>query len=100
MIHLGQIREIVRYPVKSMADVPTESAMLGWHGLDGDRRFAFRIGDDGAFPWLTASGLPKLVLYQPVGLDNSAAEPLATHVRTPSGALLEVRSAELNAEIG
>src|SRR2546421_3993999 len=100
MIHLGQIREIVRYPVKSMAGVPTESAMLGWHGLDGDRRFAFRrIGDDSAFPWLSASRLPELVLYQPVGLDNSGVESLATHVRTPSGALLEVRSAELEAEI-
>ena len=101
MIHLGQIREIVRYPVKSMAGVRTESAMLGWHGLDGDRRFAFRrIRDDGGFPWLTASRLSELVLYQPVGLDNSGVESLATHVRTPSGALLEVRSAELNAEIG
>jgi len=101
MIHVGHVREIVRYPVKSMAGVPTESAMLGWHGLDGDRRFAFRrIGDDGAFPWLSASRLSELVLYQPVGLDNHDGESLATHVRTPSGALLEMRSAELNAEIG
>jgi len=100
MIHVGHVREIVRYPVKSMAGVPTESAMLGWHGLDGDRRFAFRrIGDDSAFPWLSASGLPELVLYQPVGLDNSGDEQLPTHVRTPSGAPLELRSAELNAEI-
>ena len=37
MIHVGYVREIVRYPVKSMAGVATESAMLGWHGLDGDR---------------------------------------------------------------
>ena len=101
MIHVGHVREIVRYPVKSMAGVPTESAMLGWHGLDGDRRFAFRrIGDDGDFPWLSASGLPELVLYQPVGLDTSGGEQLPTHVRTPSGAPLELRSAELNAEIG
>ena len=75
--------------------------MLGWHGLDGDRRFAFRrIRDDGGFPWLTASRLSELVLYQPVGLDNHDGESLATHVLTPSGALLEMRSAELNAEIG
>ncbi|HXI26405.1 MAG TPA: MOSC domain-containing protein [Pyrinomonadaceae bacterium] len=100
MIHIGHVREIVRYPVKSMAGVPTESAMLGWHGLDGDRRFAFRrIGDDSAFPWLTASRLPELVLYQPVGLDNGGGVPLPTHVRTPNGAPLHVPSAELDAEI-
>jgi len=100
MIQLGQVSEIVRYPVKSMAGVPTESAMLGWHGLDGDRRFAFRrIGDDSAFPWLSASRLPELVLYQPMGLDNSGGEPLPTHVRTPGGASLELRSTELDAEI-
>jgi uncharacterized protein YcbX len=100
MMHIGHVREIVRYPVKSMAGVPTESAELGWHGLDGDRRFAFRrIADDGGFPWLSASRLPELLLYQPVGLDNGDGEPLPTHVRTVNGPLLELRSAELNAEI-
>jgi uncharacterized protein YcbX len=100
MIHIGQVREIVRYPIKSMAGVATESAVLGWHGLDGDRRFAFRrIGDDGAFPWLSASRMPELVLYQPVGLDNGGSELLPTHVRSPSGAALELRSAELDGEI-
>ena len=99
MMHIGHVREITRYPVKSMAGVATESAMLGWHGLDGDRRFAFRrMGDDSNFPWLTASRLPELVLYQPVGL-NDSSESLPSHVRTPSGSLLEVGCAELNAEI-
>jgi uncharacterized protein len=100
MKHVGHIREIVRYPIKSMAGVPTESATLGWHGLNGDRRFAFRrIGDDSDFPWLSASRLPELVLYQPVGLDKSGGEPTPTHVRTQTGALLELRTAELNGEI-
>jgi uncharacterized protein YcbX len=100
MIHIGHVREIVRYPVKSMAGVATESAVLGWHGLEGDRRFAFRrIGDDGGFPWLSASRLPELVLYQLVEPDQSSGEPTPTHVRTPGGAQLELPSAELNAEI-
>jgi MOSC domain-containing protein len=101
MIQLGRICEVVRYPVKSMAGTPTQSAVLGWHGLDGDRRFAFRrIGDDSGFPWLTASRLPELLLYHPIGLDESAGEPLPTHVRTPAGAHLELRSPELKAELG
>jgi uncharacterized protein YcbX len=100
MIHIGHIREIVRYPVKSMAGTTTESAFLGWHGLAGDRRFGFRrVGDDSGMPWLTASRLPELLLYHPVGLDESTGEPLPTHVRTPAGARVELRSAELKAEL-
>jgi len=90
----------VRYPVKSMAGIATASASLGWHGLDGDRRFAFRrVGAGGGMPWLTASRLPELVLYRPAGLDESAGEPLPTHVRTPAGACVELRGPELQAEI-
>jgi MOSC domain-containing protein len=83
-----------------MAGISTESAILGWHGLSGDRRFAFRrIGDDGAFPWLSASKLPELILYEPFGVDESRGELLPTHARTPSGSHFELGSDELNAEI-
>src|SRR5215475_13613858 len=100
MTRVGRVREIVRYPVKSMAGIATESAVLGWHGLAGDRRFAFRrSGDDSGFPWLSASRLPDLLLYHPVGHDERTGEPLPTHVRTPTGACLELRSAALTAEI-
>lgn len=100
MLHLGHVREIVRYPVKSMAGMATASAFLGWHGLDGDRRFAFRrLGDPSGFPWLTASRLPELLLYHPFDLDESTGEPLPRQVRTPSGACVELGSAALQAEI-
>jgi uncharacterized protein YcbX len=100
MIHVGHVCEIVRYPVKSMAGTATESAFLGWHGLAGDRRFAFRrVGDDSGFPWLSASRLPQLLLYHPVGLDEHTGEPLPTHVRTPAESSVELRSAELKDEI-
>jgi uncharacterized protein YcbX len=100
MIEVGRIREIVRYPVKSMAGVPADSAFLGWYGLDGDRRFAFRrVGDQSGMPWLTAGRLPSLVLYHPVGLDESSGEPVPTHIRTPAGSHLELGSAALNAEV-
>lgn len=96
MIHVGHVREVVRYPIKSMAGVPTASAFLGWHGVPGDRRFAFRrLNDNSGFPWLTASRLPELLLYVPLGLDENAEEPTPTHVRTPDGLTLPLRSAEL-----
>jgi len=83
-----------------MAGVSTESAFLGWSGFNGDRRFAFRrLNDNGGFPWLTASRLPELLLHQPFGLDESADEPVPTHVRTPEGLELALGSAELQNSI-
>lgn len=96
IIHLGHIHQLARYPVKSMAGVATDSAFLGWHGLQGDRRFAFRrLNDKSGFPWLSASRLPELLLYQPLGLDETAEEPVPTHVRTPEGMHVALESAEL-----
>lgn len=98
IIHLGHVSELVRYPVKSMAGVATNSALLGWHGLQDDRRFAFRrLNDNSGFPWLSASRLPELLLYQPLGLDENADEP--THVRTPEGIELAIRSEELQTNV-
>ncbi|HEY6139973.1 MAG TPA: MOSC N-terminal beta barrel domain-containing protein [Thermoanaerobaculia bacterium] len=95
MTPIGRVSEIARYPVKSMAGVPLDSARLGLHGIDGDRRFAFRrVGDGSGFPFLSASRFPELVTYRPAGL-----EELPTHVRTPSGSELELRSDELRDEI-
>lgn len=100
MEQIGHVRELVRYPVKSMAGIAVESAVLGWHGLGGDRRFAFRrLGDESGFPWLTASRLPELLRYHPFGLNEQTGEPLPTHVRTPAGAHLALRSAELDREV-
>jgi uncharacterized protein YcbX len=83
-----------------MAGAPAASADLGFHGIAGDRRFAFRkLGDVGGFPFLTASRFPRLLTYQPVGLAGTAGEPLPTHVRTPSGSELELRGEELRGEI-
>ena len=100
MTHLGYVHELVRYPVKSMAGIATDSAFLGWHGLQGDRRFAFRrLNDTSGFPWLSASRLPELLLYKPSGLDENAEEPLPTYVHTPEGMDLRLESTELQNSI-
>lgn len=100
MTQVGRVCEIVRYPIKSMAGIAIQSAFLGWHGLDGDRRFAFRrAADESGFPFLTASRLPELILYHPVGLEEGSNEPVPTHVRTPSGSQLGLRSRELLTEL-
>lgn len=91
MTEIGQIEAIFRYPVKSMRGESLEAAALGWHGLDGDRRLALRRLDErGDFPWLSASKLPALVLFTPLGDGR---------VRTPDGAELPALGPELAAEI-
>jgi uncharacterized protein YcbX len=98
-MELGRITAIFRYPVKSMAGELLDVARLSWHGIEGDRRLAFRrLNDKSGFPWLTASKLPQLLLYKPFGLDNTP-EPLPTHVRTPEGKEYELRSDELRQEV-
>src|SRR4029078_4555512 len=66
MTSIGRVVDVVRYPVKLMAGLPIGSAHLGFHGIAGHRRFAFRrVGDNSGFPFLTASRFPELLTYQP-----------------------------------
>jgi uncharacterized protein YcbX len=98
---VGRVVEIYRYPVKSMAGARLTQVLLGWHGLDGDRRFAFRRRTErGGFPWLTASRLPELILYRPCDGEGAAAGAVPTHVRTPDGRVLDLRGQELADELG
>ena len=60
-VELGQIEAIFRHPVKSMRGERLDVAPLGWHGVDGDRRLAFRrLDEGGGFPWLMASKIPEI----------------------------------------
>src|SRR5260370_2501010 len=101
LIQIGQVEAIFRYPVKSMAGERIEGANLGWYGLDGDRRLAFRRMDDrSGMPWLTASKLPDLLLFAPQRREDGVYGHLPTHVRTPDGKELPVFGEDLAAEVG
>jgi uncharacterized protein len=89
--------------VKSMGGERLEVANLGWHGLDGDRRLAFRrMNDDNrsGFPWLTASKLPDLLLFAPHHGEDSAQGEVPTHIRTSNGEKMPVFGEDLAMEIG
>jgi uncharacterized protein YcbX len=99
-VEIGQVEAIYRYPVKSMAGERVETAQLGWHGLEGDRRLAFRrLEDRSGFPWLTASKLADLLLFTPLRGEGDRQEDLPTHVRTPDGEPLPVFEEELAAQV-
>jgi uncharacterized protein YcbX len=108
LIEIGHVEAIFRYPVKSMAGERLEVANLGWHGLDGDRRLAFRRMDDrSGFPWLTASKLPELLLFAPHRREHDAHEDgaqgdlrLPSHIRAPDGREMPVFGEDLAAEVG
>ena len=96
-MQIGHIESLFRYPVKSMAGERLETASLGWHGIEGDRRLAFRrMGDHSGMPWLTASRLPELLLYAPV---HEEGKEIPTHVRTPDGRELPTFGEELAADV-
>lgn len=99
-VEIGHVEAIYRYPVKSMGGERLEAAELGWHGLEGDRRLAFRRMDDrSGFPWLSAGKLPELILFAPQREDGAPGD-LPTHVRTPEGEELSVFGEGLAAEVG
>lgn len=100
-IEIGRIEAIFRYPVKSMRGEQLETAMLGWHGLEGDRRLALRrLNERGGFPWLTAGKLTDLISFTPVRLEDGNGDALPTHVRTPAGEEMPLFSEALANEIG
>lgn len=97
-VGIGRIEAIFRYPVKSMRGEQLDTATMGWHGLEGDRRFAFRrTHERGGFPWLTASKLPDLISFTPLRREDGEAP---THVRTPGGDEVPLFGDALAAEVG
>jgi len=99
-VQIGHIEAIFRYPVKSMRGDYLDAANLGWHGIEGDRRLAFRrIDNRSGMPWLTASRLPELLLFAPQRCDGCGDGDIPTHIRTPDGQELPVFGEELAAEV-
>lgn len=99
---VGRVAALWRYPVKSMAAEPLDGVEVSWHGLAGDRRWAF-VRDGMArsgFPWLTIREVPEMGLYRPRFAEPDRPDGSQTLVRTPGGAELDVADPALAAELG
>ena len=99
---IGRVAGLWRYPVKSMAGEALREAEVSWHGVAGDRRWAFIRGDmvRSGFPWLTIRERSDMWHYRPRFVEPDDPERSQTIVRTPSGAEVDVADRALAAELG
>lgn len=102
MEQVGRVAALWRYPVKSMAAEALEEIEVSWHGLAGDRRWAFvRDGlERSGFPWMTIRERAEMGHYRPSFADPARPNASRTVVRTPGGDELEVVDPKLAAELG
>lgn len=97
---VGVVKALYRFPVKSMRGESVSEAHLYWHGLDGDRRYAFVRSDvHSSFPWLTGRQVPQMVLYTPRFVTPEDVINAKIVVQTPNGRSLPVTSPELRQEL-
>ena len=99
---VGRVVGLWRYPVKSMAAEALAEAYVSWHGVAGDRRWAFiRDGvSQSGFPWLTLREQGDMAHYRPSFVDPAQPDKSATIVRSPSGREFDVTDPALAAELG
>ena len=95
MRSVGVIRQVARYPVKSMQGEAYPSLPLTLQGFEEDRRFAFVQAESrSSFPWLTARELPELLRWQ-TSLEKPGTPEVNVTVTSPEGKRWPVASPEL-----
>ena len=101
-MQVGRVSELWRYPVKSMGGQPLDEAFVSWHGVEGDRRWAFvRDGlTRSSFPWLTIRERPELSHFRTWFTEPGRPDDSPTTVRTPEGEELDVADERLAERIG
>lgn len=107
---IGTLRQVCRYPVKSMRGEELEQVFVSYTGLLGDRIYAFvdplAQQKDPAFPWHTARRQPELILYKPRFVsspDPHAPYPETKHFRirvtAPEGRQFDLEDPDLLHEL-
>ena len=99
---VGRVIALWRYPVKSMAaEAFLPSAEVDWHGVAGDRRWAFVRGDvpRSGFPWMTIREDVAMLAHVP-RLVSRSGPTSRTVVRTPSCEEFDVIDPALAASLG
>ena len=98
---VGHVAGLWRYPVKAMGAEALAAVDVSWHGLTGDRRWAF-IRDGvplSGFPWFTLRERKDLNHYRPSFVDPALPDKSPLVVLTPSGAEYNVAAPALGREL-
>jgi len=92
VVSVGRVVGLWRYPVKSMAAEALSKVDVSWHGLQGDRRWAFIRNESvrSGFPWFTLRQRNDMARYVPSFADSTKADTSRTIVKTPSGDVLDI----------
>jgi uncharacterized protein len=100
-VPVGRVVGLWRYPVKSMGAEALAEVDVNWHGLSGDRRWAFVRNDvpNSGFPWFTLRERRDLNRFRPFFADPVAPDKSPVFVSTPSGAEYEVSDPDLGREL-
>ena len=103
---VGRVVGLWRYPVKSMGAEALTEVDASWHGLAGDRRWAFIRTEvlqsrtiRSGFPWLTLRDRGDLNHFVPSFLKPDFPDKSPTVVRTPSGDVFDVADPALGATL-
>ena len=99
---IGHVAALWRYPVKSMAAEQLDAVDVSWHGLAGDRRWAFvREGlERSTFPWLTIRERSDLWRFRPSFAEPDRPDKSRTFVTTPEGERFDVVDPALATQLG
>lgn len=99
--HVGRVIGLWRYPVKSMGGEALAEVDVSWHGLAGDRRWAFiRSGATlSGFPWLTLRERGDMSNYHPSFVEPTRPDKSPLVVRTPAGGILDIEDSALAQEL-
>lgn len=98
---VGRVVGLWRYPVKSMGAEDLAEVDVSWHGLAGDRRWAFIRNNvvQSGFPWLTLRERKDMSHYFPSFVEPARPDQSPTVVRTPAGGVFDVADPALAAEL-
>jgi MOSC domain-containing protein len=97
----GSVRELWRYPVKSLRGEPLETAALAPDGLAGDRAYAFHERRKGALRPLTVREAPRMLAWAASYdvADPDSADPPPAVLTGPGGHRWTTGDAGLGAEL-
>jgi uncharacterized protein YcbX len=92
MQSVAVIRQLGRYPVKSMRGESLAAATLSLQGVLADRRYAFvQTASRSSFPWLTARELPELLCYRTCA-EEATPQEFEVTVTAPGGEKFPIKS--------